>query len=161
MCFTRSTSFAVTASKKTASKTLHTVTVAPIPSASERTDTAVKTGLLYSPHPPYRRSCQKRSSHIHPHISRTSSLTRVRFPNSRFAAKRASSLERPAACCSSSSRSRWSRSSRSRSSSRLLRLHQDMSALLDGPHHASDRGGHLLPSRFLCQQLFSTALCQP
>src|SRR5580692_1646078 len=67
----------------------------------------------------------------------------------------------PPSRCSSSSKSRSDRSSRSRSASLLLICHHRMSALLGGgPHHARHGFGHLLPLRFFDQELLPAFFSQ-
>src|ERR1700680_3823485 len=68
----------------------------------------------------------------------------------------------PPSRCSSSSNSRSERSSRSRSASLFLLCHQFMSLLLGGgPHHARYSFGHLLPLRFLGQELLPAFTSKP
>src|SRR2546421_287920 len=130
--------------------------ITPTPSASDNTDTSVKTGLLKRPRMAYRTSFNSHPSQSHPHTSRVCSLIRVELPKARRAANRASSGGTPCSRCSSSSSSRSDCSSRSTSASRFLICHHLISALLSpGPHYASDSFHHLLPLRFLDRKLFS------
>ena len=62
---------------------------------------------------------------------RASSLTRIVLPSARRAAYAASSGDKPASCCSSASKSKWSCNSRSRSASRTRRR-----------YHGSHRSTH-------------------
>src|SRR6266478_5752636 len=67
----------------------------------------------------------------------------------------------PPSRCSSPSNSRSERSSRSRSASLFLICHHFMSGLLGGgPHHARHSFGHLLPLRFLDQELLPAFISQ-
>src|ERR1035438_7669260 len=100
-------------------------------------------------------SCLSRSRNVQPHISRTSSLSLVVLPSALKAAQRASSTETPFPCCSSVSKSRSERSSRSRSFSRSLRRNHRISALLGRPHDLRDGACQLPPFRLLGNALRS------
>src|SRR5487761_803821 len=115
----------------TVSIRLKIAVLAPMPSASVSTATAVKPGDLRNMRTPYRRSCDRVSITLHPHWSRLRSRSKSVLPNSRWAAFRASPGGMPscrsrcpcafiATCWSiSSSRSRWNCPRRTKKISRL------------------------------------------
>src|SRR5262249_17795338 len=111
---------------------------------------------------PYLRSRTNRSSQFQVHTARVCSRIRVGLPKARTAAKRASSGDKPRSLCSSSSSSRSHWSSLASSSSRCLRRHHRISALLCyRPHHATHGFRHLLPLRFLDYELLLALIRQP
>ena len=107
--------------RSTASSTLNMATLAPIPSASTLTTTAVKPGARRSDASPYRRSLSEVSIHRKLRSSRCSSFIRSIPPKRRRTARRASSGDRPRAMASLSANSRWARISFSSSRSRRCR----------------------------------------
>ncbi len=89
------------------STTLKMAVLAPMPSANVTIAMAVKPGVLRIVRPAYLRSCNNESIQPNPPMLRVTSLTKATLPNSRRAARAASSGASPRSILCLVSIARW------------------------------------------------------